>query len=81
MPGCETNDLAEKLLIDLAENVGGKHGEFIRALGIIEPVDDVLKRLVVNGDVRGELIRLLVPFLFSLKMEQAGVIPVVSLAE
>ena len=52
----ETYDLAEKLLIHLAEDVGGQDGEFVGAFRIIEPVDDVFKRLVVYGDVRGELV-------------------------
>ena len=32
----EPDDLAQELLIDLAENVGGKDGKLIRAFGIIQ---------------------------------------------
>ena len=53
MPCCEPNDLAEELLVHLAEDVGGEDGEFVRAFGIVEPVDDVFKRLVVNRRCSG----------------------------
>ena len=48
VPGREPDDLAEKLLIDLAENFGGEDRELVGALGIVEPADDVFEHLVVD---------------------------------
>ena len=81
MSCCESDDLAEELLIHLAQDVRGENGELIRAFGIVEPVDDVFKRFIVDRDVRGELVRFLVAVLFSLEMEQPGIVPVIRLAE
>ena len=47
----EADDLAEKLFIHLTENVGGEHGEFIRAVGIIQAADDIFQGLVVNDKI------------------------------
>ena len=40
-----------------------------------------LSGLSSMADVRGELVRLLVPVFFPLEMEQAGIVPVIGLAE
>ena len=53
MPCGEADDLAEELLVDLAEDVGGQDGELVRAFGIVEAVDDVFERLVVDGRCSG----------------------------
>src|SRR3989304_5068936 len=37
----EPDDLAQELLVHLAEDFGGKHREFVGALGIIEALDDI----------------------------------------
>ena len=81
MPGGESDDLAEKLLIHLAQDVGREDGEFVGAFGIVKPVDDVFQRFVVNGDVRREFVRIFVTVFLPLKMEQPGVVPVVGLTE
>ncbi len=43
----QADNLAQKLLIHLAENVGRQHGKFIRAVRIVEALDDVFQRFVI----------------------------------
>ncbi len=53
-PAGEADDLAEELLVDLPEDVGGEDGELVGAVGVVEPLDDVLERLVVDGQGEGQ---------------------------
>ena len=46
--GREPDDLAEELLVDLAEDFGRQDGELVGAFGVVEPADDVLEDLVVD---------------------------------
>jgi len=38
----QPNHLAEKLLVGLAENIGGQHGELIRAVRVVQAFQDGL---------------------------------------
>ena len=51
--GGQADDLAEELLVDLAEDVGGQDGELVGAVGVVEAAEDVLERLVVDRRGRG----------------------------
>ena len=81
MPCGEADDLAEELLVHLAEDVGGEDGELVGAFGIVEPLDDVFQRLVVDLDLGGEGVGFFVAVFLFLEVEQAGVVPVVGLGE
>lgn len=47
VPGGEADDLAQELLVDLTEDVGADHGEGIRAIGIVQALEDLHQHLVV----------------------------------
>jgi hypothetical protein len=79
--GGEADDLAEELLIHPAEDVGGQNGEFIRGIRVVEPPEDLLERLVVDGEAQRESIRRRGAPLLLPEMKQAGVIPVVGPVE
>ncbi len=42
MPRCEVDDLAQELLIYLAEDISGKDGKFIGTFGIVKALEDFL---------------------------------------
>ncbi len=79
--GGQADDLAEELLVDLAEDVGGQDGELVGAVGIVQAREDVLEGLVVDGQLGRQLVGAFVPVLFPLEVEQAGVVAVVGLAK
>ena len=64
------DDLAEELLVDVAEDFGGEDGEFIRALRKIKIVQNPLQGGVVDYYVWGQLVRRLGAVLFRAKMER-----------
>ena len=74
MAGGEADNLAEKLFIDLPEDVGGEDGKFVRAFGIIEAAQNVAEQLVVQIEREREFVRVFVAALFFLEVEQAGVV-------
>ena len=69
------------MLIHLAEDIRGQDGEFVRAVRIVEPLDDLLENAVVDLQPWGEIIGRLDPVLLFLKMEEARVVAFVSLAK
>ena len=77
----EADDLAEKLLIDLAEDVGGDDGEYVRAVGVVEAAQDVAQELVVEVQREGQFVGRFVAALLRLEVEQAGVVAVVGRLE
>ena len=76
----EPDDLAEELLIDLAEDVGGHDGELVGAVGVVQAAQDGLQHLVVNGQVEGHLVSAGASPL-RLEMEEPGIVAVVRLDE
>ena len=81
MAGREADHLAEELLVDLPEDVGRQHRELVGALGVVEALEDVLERLVVDREAgvsaSGASAR---PLLVG-EVEEAGVVALVGLAE
>ena len=77
----EANDFAEKLLVNLAEDVRGQHGKFVRALRIIKTADNFLENRVIDFETGGEIVRRLDAILLFLKMKEAGVVTLVSFAK
>ena len=69
----EADDLAEELLVDVAEDFGGQDGELVRAVGIIERADDVFEYGVVDVEAGGERVGFAAAFLMR-EVEEAGVI-------
>ena len=55
MAGREPDDLAEELLVDLAQDVGRQHGELVGAVRVVEALEDALEGLVVDGQLGGQL--------------------------
>jgi hypothetical protein len=78
--GGEADDFAEELLVDLAEDFGRHGGEFVGALGVVQPAEDVLEDFVVQVEVGGELVGRLAAAL-ALEVEQAGVVLFVGAVE
>ena len=56
VPGGQADDLAQELLVDLAEDIGGHHGELVGAVGVVQVGEDVFERLVVDVQAEGERI-------------------------
>ena len=56
VPVGQPDHLAQELLVDLAEDLGGQHGELVGAVGVVELADDLLERLVVDGQAEGQLV-------------------------
>ena len=52
----ETNDLAEELLIDLAEDFRGQDREFVGTLGIVEPSENLFEHLVVDLQTGSQIV-------------------------
>jgi hypothetical protein len=48
------DDLSQKLLIDLSQDVGGQDREFIGALRVVQAAEDVFEGFVVNGEIQRE---------------------------
>src|SRR5207237_7199718 len=81
MAFCEPDDFAEKLFVNLAENVGRQDRKFVWTFGIIESPDDFLKNGIVDIEPRREIVRRFDAIFFFLEMEQAGVVTFVGFAE
>lgn len=79
MAGGEPDDFAQKLFIDLAEDFRREDGEFIRAVGVVEPPDDVFERLVVDRESWRKVVGRFGTAFFGLKMKEAGVVAIVGL--
>lgn len=77
----EADGLAEELLIDLAEDVGGEDGKLVGRVGVVEVLDDVLEHLVVERELGGEAVGGVVTALLLFEMEEVGVVAVVGAAE
>jgi len=50
----QTDDLAQELLVHLAQDLGGEHREFVGGLGVVQSGQDGLEHLVVNGQRFGQ---------------------------
>ena len=77
----EPDDLAQELLVHLAQDVGGQDGELVRAVRVVEAAEDVLEDLVVHHQAEGQLVGRLGPALLGAEVEQARVVPLVGAAE
>ena len=77
----QANDLAEELLVDLAEDFGGQNGEFVGAVGIIKTRMIFLRTSSSIVKLGRELVGRLDAVFFFLKMEQAGVVTLVGFAK
>ena len=42
------DDLAQKLFVNLPQNIGGQNGKLVGRIGIVKCLENILKRLVVN---------------------------------
>ena len=76
MAGGQPDDLAEELLVDLAEDVGRHHVENVGAIGVVEALEDLLQRFVVEGECVREPVGL-AAILLGVEVEQAGIVAVV----
>ena len=47
----QPDNLAQELFIHLAQNVGRQHGKFIRAVGVVQALDNVFQGVVINGEI------------------------------
>ncbi len=77
----QANHLAEELLVDLPEDVGGKHGKLVWAIGVVEAFDDVLEDGVIDVQAGREFVGCVGALLFLLEVEQAGVVAIVGAAK
>ena len=80
MPGRKPDDLAQELLVDLAQNLRPEAEKLIRAFRVVKLADDRLEGLVVERQAGGQFVGGLRPAFLRIKVEQTGVIPVVGLS-
>ena len=52
----ETNNLAQKLFINLPQNIGGQNGKLVGRIGIVKCLENILERLVVNDELGRQLV-------------------------
>jgi hypothetical protein len=48
MAGCQPDDFSQKLLVNLAKNIGREDRKFIGTFGIIKPSEEIVEQLVVH---------------------------------
>ena len=70
MPGRQPDDLAQELLVNLAEDVGRNDREFVGALGIIKPFEELTQEFVVHVEAEGQLVGRLVAVLLGLEIKK-----------
>ena len=46
--GGEGDDLAEELFVNVAEDVGGQDGKFVRTVGVIEAAENIAQDFIVD---------------------------------
>ena len=80
-PFGQSNDLSQKLLVSLSQDVRAEQGEFVGAFRVLEPADDVLEKAVVDLERQRPLVGWLAAILLRREMEQPGVVAVVRLVE
>ena len=77
----ETDDLAQELLVDLPEDIGGQHRELVGAFGVIQVGENILERFIIQRQTHGEGVgRISLTFLCP-EVEQTGVIAIIGIAE
>src|SRR5688572_8187520 len=69
--GGNAYDLAEELLVDLAQDLHRHHRELVRALRVVEPSYDPLQRLVFHLKLQSQTVRTLFSVLLFLEVEEA----------
>ena len=77
----EPDDLAEKLFVDAAEDVGAEHRELVGAVGIVKILENFLERLVVYIEPERQTVRLFGAVILFPKVKQPRVVALVGLAE
>ena len=77
----QADDLAEELLVHLAEDVRREGREDVGRLGVVEAPDDVPEELVVYVEGEGEFVRRFVAVFLGSEVEEAGVVAGVGLLE
>ncbi len=80
-PRRQADDLAQELLVHLAQDVRRQDGELVGAVRVVQAAEDVLQQLVIHGETEGQLIGRLGTALLGSEVEQAGVVPLVGAAE
>jgi len=83
VPGRQADDLAQELLVDLAQDVGWQHRELVGAVGVIQVLEDVAQDFVVDFQPRSHRVRRITaaPLWVCLEEEQAGVVARVRVPE
>jgi len=76
----QADDLAQKALVHLAEDVGGEHRELVGAVGVVKAAHDVLEDTVVEVQVGREVVGRLGAAGLVSKVEQARVVAFVGQA-
>src|SRR5439155_19847786 len=77
----EPDDFAEKLLVNLTENIGWQNGKFVGAVWIIETPDDFLEDGIVDFELGREVVGRFDAIFFLLKIKQTGVVTLVGFAK
>ena len=79
--GGQADDLAQELLVDLPEDIGGQDGKFVGAVGVVQVAEDVFERFVVDHQAGGQVIGCVGLLFFSMEVEEPGVVALVGLLE
>src|SRR6266511_5195814 len=72
--------LPEELFVHLTEDVRGQDSKLVRTIGVVEPSDDVLERLVIDDETERQRVWRLATLLH-LEVEESRVVAIVSLSK
>ena len=77
----QADDFAEKLFVNAAEDVRAEHGKFVRAIRVVEVLENLFERFVVDAQMQRQFVRCAGTLLLLREMEQAGVVALIRRAE
>jgi hypothetical protein len=68
--GCEPDDLAKELLVNMAEDIGRDDRKLIGTFRIIKPLEEIAEQVVVYAETESNLVGRLVAPLFSFEIKK-----------
>jgi hypothetical protein len=68
--GCEPDDLAQELLVNMAEDIGRDDRKLIGTFRIIKPLEEIVEQVVVYAETERNLVGRLVAPLFSFEIKK-----------
>src|SRR5439155_24848801 len=81
MPGRQADHFAKELLVDLAEDFCRENRKFVGGMRLVKAFKNILENLVIDIERGSKLVGGLFAVVFLVKMKQARVITVISVAK